>query len=100
DDVEAVPFPGAMVAADFNALLRVDANVNGIIVGLTRIGEPEIAAAPALEVVARIGVGYDTVDVAALTRRGVPLMVVGTANSTSVAEQALAFMMTLAKRGA
>jgi D-3-phosphoglycerate dehydrogenase / 2-oxoglutarate reductase len=100
DDVEAVPFPGAMVAADFNALLRADANVNGIIVGLTRIGEPEIAAAPALEVVARIGVGYDTVDVAALTRRGVPLMVVGTANSTSVAEQALAFMMTLAKRGA
>ncbi len=45
-------------------------------------------AAPAIQVVARIGVGYDAVEVPALTARGVPLMVAGTANSISVAEQA------------
>jgi D-3-phosphoglycerate dehydrogenase / 2-oxoglutarate reductase len=39
------------------------------------------------------------VDVAALSRRKVPLMVAGTANSPSVAEQALFMMLTLAKRG-
>ena len=49
---------------------------------------------------ARHGVGYDAVDVAALTRRGIPLMVTGIANSPSVAEQAFYFMLALAKRGA
>jgi D-3-phosphoglycerate dehydrogenase len=51
-------------------------------------------------VVSRIGVGYDTVDVPALTRHKVPLMIAGTANSPSVAEQAMHFMFALAKRGA
>jgi D-3-phosphoglycerate dehydrogenase / 2-oxoglutarate reductase len=100
EDVETIPFPGASSTSDLNALLRSHGDINGIIVGLTRIGEAEIPAAGALQVVARIGVGFDTVDVAALTRHGIPLMTVGIANSPSVAEQALFFMMTLAKRGA
>src|SRR5262245_14582283 len=100
DDVESVPFPGAISTADFHALLRADGAVNGLILGLTRISEPEISAAGELQVVARIGVGYDTVDVPALTRHKIPLMVVGTANSPSVAEQAMFMMITLAKRGA
>ena len=49
---------------------------------------------------ARIGVGYDAVDVPALTAKKIPLMVAGTANSPSVAEQAMFMMMALAKRGA
>jgi D-3-phosphoglycerate dehydrogenase len=100
EDVETIFFPGASSTDDLNALLRAQGDVNGIIVGLTRIGEASIEASSALDVVARIGVGFDTVDVAALTRHGIPLMTVGIANSTSVAEQALFFMMTLAKRGA
>ena len=36
--------------------------------------------------VSRIGVGYDAVDVPALTRRKIPLIIGGTANSVSVAE--------------
>ena len=51
-----------------------------------------------MKVVTRIGVGYDAVDVPALSRRKVPLMVAGTANSPSVAEQAMFMMLTLAKR--
>lgn len=51
-----------------------------------------------MKVVTRIGVGYDAVDVPALSRRKVPLMVAGSANSPSVAEQALFMMLTLAKR--
>jgi len=74
--------------------------VNGVILGLTRFGADECARARALKVVARIGVGYDTVDVPALSSHRIPLMVVGTANSTSVAEQAVFFMAALAKRGA
>src|SRR6266571_2630496 len=100
EDVETVPFPTTISQPDFNALLRADGEVNGVILGLTRFGDTEAGNAPGLQVVARIGVGYDTVDVPALTRHRVPLMVVGTANSPSVAEQAMHFMFALAKRGA
>jgi D-3-phosphoglycerate dehydrogenase len=68
--------------------------------GITPFGEPEIVAAREMLVVARIGVGYDAVDVPALTKRKIPLMVAGSANSPSVAEQAMFMMMALAKRGA
>jgi D-3-phosphoglycerate dehydrogenase / 2-oxoglutarate reductase len=100
EDVDMVTFPNMISSEDFNALLRQHDEVNGAILGLTRFGESECQGANALQVVARIGVGYDTVDVPALTRHRVPLMVAGTANSPSVAEQAMHFMMALAKRGA
>ncbi len=100
EDVEPIAFATTISAGDFNALLRSDGDVNGVILGLTRFGEAECAGARGLQVVARIGVGYDTVDVPALTRHRIPLMVVGTANSPTVAEQALFMMMALAKRGA
>src|SRR6184192_3067848 len=100
EDVETAVFPTTIPAGDFNAMLRSDGEVNAVILGLTRFGETECAGARGLQVVARIGVGYDTVDVSVLTRRRIPLMVVGTANSPTVAEQALFMMMALAKRGA
>jgi D-3-phosphoglycerate dehydrogenase len=100
DDVEVVPFAATISSPDFNALLTADGEVNGAILGLTRFGETEAKNANGLQVVSRIGVGYDTVDVPALTRHKVPLMIAGTANSPSVAEQAMHFMFALAKRGA
>jgi D-3-phosphoglycerate dehydrogenase len=100
DDIELVEFPNMISAADFEALLRQQAPVHGVALGATRFGEPEIEAARDMKVVTRIGVGYDAVDVPALSRRKIPLMVAGTANSPSVAEQALFMMLTLAKRAA
>jgi len=96
-DIEAIPFEFNMPTPTFHALLR---DAHGVALGLTPFAEAELRAAPNLRVVARVGVGYDTVDVAALTRHNIPLMVTGTANSPSVAEQALFFMLALAKRGA
>ena len=58
-----------------------------------------VAHAPRLAVVSRHGVGYDSVDVDALTAARIPLTVTGTANSVTVAEHSLFFMMSLAKRG-
>jgi D-3-phosphoglycerate dehydrogenase / 2-oxoglutarate reductase len=98
DDIELVEFPNLISAADFEALLKAHAPVHGVALGATRFGEPELEAAKDMKVVTRIGVGYDAVDVAALTRRKIPLMVVGIANSPSVAEQALFMMLMLAKR--
>jgi D-3-phosphoglycerate dehydrogenase / 2-oxoglutarate reductase len=100
DDIEMIQFPNMISAADFAALLRTHAPVHGVALGATRFGEPELDASGDMKVVTRIGVGYDAVDVPALSRRQVPLMVAGTANSPSVAEQALFMMLWLAKRAA
>src|SRR5512134_1154094 len=96
-DVETIPYDMNIPTAAFHALL---ADADGVSVSLNPFGAAELAAAPRVRVVARHGVGYDSVDVPALIRRGVPLMVTGIANSPTVAEYALYFMLALAKRGA
>jgi D-3-phosphoglycerate dehydrogenase / 2-oxoglutarate reductase len=98
DDIELVEFPNMISARDFEAMLKEQAPVHGVALGATRFGEPELEASRDMKVVTRIGVGFDAVDVPALSRRKIPLMVAGTANSPSVAEQALFMMLTLAKR--
>jgi D-3-phosphoglycerate dehydrogenase / 2-oxoglutarate reductase len=98
DDIELVEFPNLISAKDFEAMLKQHAPVHGVALGATRFGEPELEASGDMKVVTRIGVGYDAVDVPALSRRKVPLMVAGAANSPSVAEAALFMMLTLAKR--
>jgi D-3-phosphoglycerate dehydrogenase / 2-oxoglutarate reductase len=98
DDIELVEFSNMISAEDFQAMLRAQAPVHGVALGATKFGEIELEASGEMKVVTRIGVGYDAVDVPALSRRKVPLMVAGTANSPSVAECALFMMLTLAKR--
>src|SRR6202451_1181520 len=98
DDIELVEFPNMISASDFEAMLKAQAPVHGVALGGTRFGEPELEAAGDMKVVTRIGVGFDAVDVPALSKRKVPLMVAGSANSPSVAEQAMFMMLTLAKR--
>src|SRR5215472_966497 len=97
DDIEVVMYPAGIAQAE---LLPMLSDVAGISLSGTPYRRAEMDASPAMEVVARIGVGYDAVEVPALTARRVPLMVAGTANSTSVAEHAFHLMMALAKRSA
>src|ERR1700726_5082012 len=98
DDIEIIEFPNMISAGDLEGMLKAQAPVHGVALGPTRFGEPELEPSRDMKVVTRIGVGYDAVDVPALSRRNIPLMVAGTANSPSVAEQALFMMLTLAKR--
>jgi len=56
-------------------------------------------SAARLKIVSRHGVGYDSVDVAALTQRGIPLTITADANAVSVAEHAFYMMLSLAKQG-
>jgi len=95
DDIETVIYPAGIGQAD---LLPQLADCAGIALSGTPYRQTEMGASPSMQVVARIGVGYDTVDVPSLTARRVPLMVAGTANSVSVAEQAFHLMITLAKK--
>src|ERR1700730_14275799 len=98
DDIELVEFPNMISAVDFEALLKAQAPVHGVALGATRFGEPELDASGDMKVGTRIGVGYAPVDARAPSRRKIPLMVAGAANSPSVAEQAMFMMLTLAKR--
>lgn len=57
-----------------------------------------IDASPALKIVSRHGVGYDSVDVGALNKRRIPLAVIGDVNSRAVAEHAAMLMLSAARR--
>ena len=94
-DIEVVGYPVAIGADAFRLLLP---QASGAALGATRFGRRESDAAPLLEVVGRLGVGFDAVDIPVLTERRVPLMIAGTANSTSVAEHAVFMMLAVAKR--
>ena len=80
-------------------ILQHIGNYDAAILGSAPFTARIIGNASRLEIVSRHGVGYDAVDVAALTAAGIPLTVTGTANSVTVAEHSLYFMMSLAKHG-
>ena len=52
---------------------------------------------PDLRVIARAGVGFDRVDVAAATARRIPVTITPTANHDAVAEHAFALLLAVAK---
>jgi D-3-phosphoglycerate dehydrogenase len=66
-----------------------------LITGLERIDEAILSALPELEVISKYGVGTDTLDKEALIRHGVRLGWTGGVNRRSVAELAVAFMISL-----
>jgi D-3-phosphoglycerate dehydrogenase / 2-oxoglutarate reductase len=72
--------------------------VFGTIAGGEPYTERVFAAAPDLEVVARMGVGYDKVDVAAATRHGVAIAMGFGTNHEAVADHAFALIAALGNR--
>jgi D-3-phosphoglycerate dehydrogenase len=68
-----------------------------IVRSATKADAQLIAAAPRLRVIARAGTGVDNVDVAAATERGIVVMNAPGANSISVAELAVALMLSLSR---
>ena len=97
EDVETITYSATIAQAELLPLLE---DCAGIALSGTPYRQVEMNASPAMQVVARIGVGFDAVEIPALTARRVPLMTAGTANSVSVAEQAFHLMISLGKRHA
>jgi D-3-phosphoglycerate dehydrogenase / 2-oxoglutarate reductase len=58
----------------------------------------EVAQAPKLKIVSRHGVGFDAVDVEALSARKIALTIVGDVNSRAVAEHTMMLMLSAARR--
>ncbi|HCL85350.1 MAG TPA: hydroxyacid dehydrogenase [Comamonadaceae bacterium] len=57
-----------------------------------------VQQAPGLRCVSRHGVGYDSVDTAALRERGIALAITPNANASAVAEHAMALLLAVARR--
>jgi len=70
---------------------------DGLVIRTQPLSAATIADATRLKIVSRHGVGYDSVDVAALNKRRIPLCIVGDANSLSVAEHAMMLILACAK---
>jgi D-3-phosphoglycerate dehydrogenase / 2-oxoglutarate reductase len=69
-----------------------------LLVRYGRISERVIAAAPALRVIAKHGVGTDNIDKAAAAARGIPVLAALGSNSQAVAEHAVALMLGCARK--
>jgi D-3-phosphoglycerate dehydrogenase len=72
-------------------------DANAVTLGATAFRQAELDAAPGMMVVARLGVGYDAVEIPALNKRKIPLMTTGIANSVSVAEHAMYMLLASAR---
>ncbi|MDQ3028844.1 MAG: phosphoglycerate dehydrogenase, partial [Actinomycetota bacterium] len=83
---------------DRAALLEAVPGISALLVrSATRVDAEVFAAAKALKIVARAGVGLDNVDVDAATRAGVMVVNAPTANIISAAEHAVALVLAAAR---
>ncbi|MCX5908951.1 MAG: phosphoglycerate dehydrogenase, partial [Deltaproteobacteria bacterium] len=80
------------------AFLESLREVDGIIARKIEVRAEEMDHAPRLKVIARHGVGLDTVDIEEATKRGILVTYTPGANRVSVAELAVALMLSLARR--
>lgn len=92
-EVELLPSP---TEADIE---RAIPGADALLLRTQRLTARMIDLGRRLRVIARHGVGYDNVDLEALDRRGIPLVVTGPVNTVSVAEHTLFLMLALAKHG-
>jgi D-3-phosphoglycerate dehydrogenase / 2-oxoglutarate reductase len=88
-----------VVDGGLEALAEQIADADGVTIRTSPLPAAVIERAGRLKVVSRHGVGFDNIDVAALSRRGIPLAIAADANATAVAEHTLFFMLALAKQG-
>ncbi len=70
---------------------------DGVILRLGAVTEAAMVADPNLKIIAKHGVGYDTIDVEAASRRGILISIATGANAISVAEHALGLMLATAR---
>jgi D-3-phosphoglycerate dehydrogenase len=64
----------------------------------TRITRESLAHADRLRAIGRAGVGVDTIDVAAATERGIPVLTAPAGNTISAAELTMALLLALARK--
>jgi D-3-phosphoglycerate dehydrogenase/(S)-sulfolactate dehydrogenase len=94
NDVE----PGYRRCFTEDDLIEALPGIDGLMCSTDPVTARVLDTAPGLKVIARTGVGYETIDVPAATARGIPVCITAGANRTSVAELTIALMLSLARR--
>jgi D-3-phosphoglycerate dehydrogenase len=72
---------------------------DAVLIRTNRLSKDAIEGAKHLKVVARHGVGYDNIDIAALNGRRIPLALVGDVNAVPVAEHTIYLLLACMKNG-
>ena len=97
--VRIVPTVPYAPAEELTAIIAAE-QPDAIIVRQGNLTRDMIDASPRLRIIAKHGVGYDTIDVVAAGDRCIPVTIALGANAQSVAEHAFALMFTVARRTA
>ena len=84
-------------SSDLRKNLEQVQKADGIVLRVGRVERDLIEACPALRVISRPGVGVDTVDIAAATEFGIPIVIAPGANLRSVAEHSVALIYAITK---
>jgi D-3-phosphoglycerate dehydrogenase len=102
------PAGEALIAAKAQLVFPEPQNAAGILAEIgecdallvrnTRITRALIEAGPRLMVIGRHGVGYDTVDIEAASELGIPVVYTPAANTESVTEIAMGFIILMGRR--
>jgi D-3-phosphoglycerate dehydrogenase len=94
---QTVHMPAYADGAEISKLLR-ETRAEGIVVRMGRLDAAVLDAGPQLKVISKHGVGVDNIDLQAAAERGIPVLVATGANAVSVAEHAIALILSSVKR--
>lgn len=83
--------------SDKSELLAAVADADALIIRSDKVTADVIEAAPALKIVVRAGAGYDNVDLAACSEKGIVVMNTPGQNSNAVAELVIGMMIFMAR---
>lgn len=97
--VRVVPTTPYLPAEELEAIIRKE-QPDAIVVRQGSLTRAMIEASPRLKVIAKHGVGYNTIDIQAAADRGIPVSIAVGANAQSVAELAFALMFSVARQTA
>jgi D-3-phosphoglycerate dehydrogenase len=97
--VRIVPTVPYIPAEELAAIIAAE-QPDAIIVRQGKLTREMIGASAKLKIIAKHGVGYDTIDVVAAGERSIPVTIALGANAQSVAEHAFALMFSVARQTA
>ncbi len=83
---------------DEDEVIRITEGCEAVIASIDPFTDRVLAALPMLRIISRTGVGYDAIDIAAATARGVAVCTGPGVNRHAVAEYAIALMLQCARR--
>ncbi len=81
-------------------LAEIGSRIRGVVAysGAALLDRTVIDALPAVEIVANMGVGYESIDTEAAAERGIPVTNAGAANAVDVAEHAFGLVLAVGRR--